>query len=73
MKDAMCDVGTSVLGQARRREADWFRESKDVLNPLFEERSRFYTHRLSSGKGRDRKKSVVARRLPRKIVREVQN
>ena len=73
MKNAMCEVGRSVLGQARRREADWFRESEDVQRPLFEARSSSYTLWLSSGKERDRKKFVVARRVARKAVREVKN
>ena len=30
----MCEVVRSVLGQARRREADWFRDSEDVLRPF---------------------------------------
>ena len=48
MKDAMCEVNWSVLGKARRREANWFREGEDVLRPVFEWRSRVYTQWLSS-------------------------
>ena len=73
MKNAMCEVGKSVLGQARRREADWFREREDVLRPLFGVRSSSHTQWLSSGKERDRKKFVVAKRVARKAVREVKN
>lgn len=73
MKGVMCDMGRSVLGQARRREADWFRDGEDVLRPLFEERSRLYAQWLSSGRERDRKKFVNARGAARKAVREVKN
>ena len=73
LKSAMSEVGKRVLGQAKRREADWFRENEDVLKPLFEERSRRYTQWLSSGKERDRKKFAKVRRDARKAMREVKN
>ena len=40
--------------QAKSREADCFKESGDVLRPLFEERSKLYTKWLSFGNKRDR-------------------
>ena len=73
MKNVMCEVGKSVLGQTRRRETDWFRESEDILRPLFEARSSSFTQWLSYEKERDRKKFVVTRRVARKAVREVKN
>ena len=73
MRNVMCSVARSVLGQAERREADWFRESEDVLRPLFEKRSRLFNQWLCSGKIWDKRKFVEARRIARKAVRDVKN
>ena len=43
-RDVMCSVAMSVLGQAKRREADWL-ESEDVLRP-FEKRSKLFNQWL---------------------------
>ena len=50
----MSSAARSELGQADRREADWFRESEGVLRPLFEKRSRLFTQWLNSGNLRER-------------------
>ena len=43
IKDVTCVVWLrSVLGQIERREIDQFRESEDVLIPLFEMRNRLF-------------------------------
>ena len=73
MRNVMCSVARSVLGQAERREADWFGESEDMLRPLFEKKSRFFNQWLCSGKIRDKRKFVEARRITRKAVRDVKN
>ncbi len=73
MRDAMCSVAKSILGVARGRKTDWFRESGNVLRPLFEERSRTYAQWLSSGKAKDKKKLVKARSVARKAVRDAKN
>ncbi len=73
MRDAMCSVAKSILGVARGRKTDWFRESGNVLRPLFEERSRTYAQRLSSGKAKDKKKFVKAGSVARKAVRDAKN
>ena len=63
----------SELGLAYRREADRFRESKDVLRPLFEKRNELSTQWMCSGKLRDKRKFVKARRAARRTVRKVKN
>ena len=73
MRDAMCSAARSELGLADRREADWFRESEDVLRPLFEKRNKLSTQWMCSGKSRDKSKLVEARRAVRRTVREVKN
>ena len=48
MKSTLCENAKSILGQACKREADWFRENKDELRPMFEEIGRLYTLWLST-------------------------
>ena len=73
MKTALCEAAGSVLGTACRRKADWFEESGSVLRPLIEERGRLQTLWLSTGRERDKKKFVNARRIARQAVREAKN
>ena len=42
LRNAMCSAARSELGQAGRREADWFRGNESVLKPLFEKRSQLF-------------------------------
>ena len=70
---AMCSAARSEMGQAGRREADWFRESEDALRPLFEKKRQLFTQWLCSGMVRDKRKFVEARRVARRTVREVKN
>ena len=67
MKSALCEAAGSILGSARKRQADWFRENEAVLKPLFDERSRLHALWLSTER-RDRKKFVGARRAARRAA-----
>ena len=73
MKSALCEAAGSILGSARKRHADWFRESEAVLKPLLDERSRLHARWLSTGSERDRKKFAEARRAARGAVRMAKN
>ncbi len=52
LREAMCSAARSELSQAGRRKADWFRESEDLLRPLFEKRKQLFTQWLRSGDSR---------------------
>ena len=73
MKSAVSEAAGSILGSARKRRADWFRENEAVLKPLLEERSRLHALWLSTGSERDRKKFAEARRAARGAVRMAKN
>ena len=49
MKSALCESASSILGSARKRQADWFRKNEVVLKPLFEESSILHALWLSTG------------------------
>ena len=43
------EAGQEVLGQEGQQHPDWFRESSEILEPLFQRRNLLYTKWLSSG------------------------
>ena len=73
MKTALCETASSVLGTARKRQADWFRESNDRLRPLIEERNRLHVLWLNTGSDKDKRKFTEARTKTRQAVRETKN
>ena len=73
MKTTLTTAAEECLGVERRKQADWFRESSDVLEPLFKERNRLYAKWLSTGKERDHRKFAKARCDARRTARKVKN
>ena len=73
MKSALCEAASSILGSARKRQADWFRKNEAVLKALFEESSTLHALWLSTGSERDRKMFAGAHRAARRAVRMAKN
>ena len=73
IKTAIVDAAKESWGVEIRRQPDWFRESSESLEPLFQRRSSLYTNWLASGRESDRSKFAKARCDARKAVREAKN
>ena len=73
LRSAMIEAAKSELGTDQRRHPDWFRESSELLEPLFLERNQLYTKWLSTGRESDRKRFAGARRRARQAVRAAKN
>ena len=53
IRSALVEAGKEVLGQEGQQHPDWFRESSEILEPLFQMRNLLYTKWLSSGRAVD--------------------
>ena len=57
----------AIVGFEKRKHSDWFRESVDVLEPLFQKRNQLYLRWLRSGLNSDKERFSKARR-PKRLV-----
>ena len=73
VRSALVESGEEVLGHAKRQHPDWFRDSAEVLGPLFQRRNLLYTKWLSSGHATDHRNFVKARQEAHKAVRDAKN
>ncbi len=53
LRDAITTAACSTLGFNKRRQPDWFRESKDVIQPFLEKRSKAYDSWIKHGQQKD--------------------
>ena len=72
IRSALVEAGKEVLGQ-ERQHPDWFRESSEILEPLFQRRDLLYTKWLSSGHAVDHRKYLKSRQDARKAVRNAKD
>ena len=72
-QSSLVRAAEEVLGHEERRQPDWFRDSAEVLEPLFDRRNLLYAKWLGSGNANDRQKFVKARQDARKAVRNAKD
>ena len=53
LQSALVSAAETHLGTTKRRQSDWFVDSRDVLSPLLEERRRCYNNWVRSGSPTD--------------------
>ena len=73
IQSALVEAGKEVLGQEGRQHPNWFRESSEILEQLFQRRNLLYTKWLSSGRAVDHQKYLKSRQDARKAVRNAKD
>ena len=73
IRSALVEAEKEVLGQEGRQHIDWFRESSEILEPLFKRRNLLYTKWLSSGCVVGHRKYLKARQDACKAVRDAKD
>ena len=73
LRSAMTGAADEVLGKARRRNPDWFVESKEDLKPLLQRRNDCYRKWLATGRNEDMVRFREVRSAARKAIREAKN
>ena len=69
----LTDAAKATVGLEKCKHPDWFKESRSVLEPLFQERYQTYLRWLGSGLNNDKVKFSKARSTARRMVREMKN
>ena len=73
IRAGLIEAATEVLGREQRRHPDWWRDSAETLEPLFQQRNNLYVKWLSSGSPRVKEEFARARRDARRAVRNAKN
>ena len=73
IRSALVKAGKEILGQERRQHPDWFRESSEILELLFQRRNLLFTKWLSSGCAVDHRKYLKSWQDARKAVRNAKD
>ena len=74
LRTAVTESAEETLGFQKRRQPDWFTESKDTLEPLLNERNQRYQEWISSGRSDDTwNRFKAARSKARAAVRSAKN
>ena len=73
IRSALTEAAKSALGVEKHRHPDWFRESANSLEPIFQKRNQLYLRWLGSGLSSDRQNFSKARSETRRTVRAAKN
>ena len=73
LKTALVDAAKTTIGYEKRKHPDWFRESMNVLEPLFQKRNQLYLRWLGSSLSSDKEMFSKARSEARRAVRDAKN
>ena len=69
----LTDAANSVLGVQKCRQPDWFRDSANSLEPIFQKKNQLYLKWLGSGLSSDKYHFCRVRREARQAVRAAKN